>query len=83
MTELPENILYNRSEFDLEKPNRKLSKLCDNIKIDYLDLLHIMKKEESKGKKFYFVRDVHWNANGHIFAAKEIYKDMKSKRWIK
>ncbi len=52
MTELPENILYNRSEFDLEKPNRKLSKLCDNIKIDYLDLLPILKKKYLKVRSF-------------------------------
>ncbi len=74
---------YNPLEFDLEKPNRKLSELCDNIKIDYLDLLPIMKKETSKGNKFYFMRDGHWNANGHSFAAKEIYKDMKDRGWIK
>ncbi|MCP4264429.1 MAG: hypothetical protein GY777_02440 [Candidatus Brocadiaceae bacterium] len=74
---------YNPSEFDLEKPNRKLSKLCDNIKIDYLDLLPVMRKEVSKGNKLYFGRDVHWNADGHSFAAKEIYDDMKGRGWIK
>ena len=74
---------YNQLEFDLEKPNRKLSELCDDIKIDYLDLLPIMKKETLRGNKFYFTRDGHWNANGHSFAAKEIYKDMKDRGWIK
>jgi hypothetical protein len=74
---------HDPSEFDLEKPNRKLAELCDNLEIGYLDLLPSMKKETSKGNKFYFMRDGHWNANGHSFAAKEIYKDMKDRGWIK
>ncbi len=61
---------YNPLEFDLEKPNRKLSALCNNLNIDYIDLLPVMKKEISQGNQFYFVRDGHWNANGHSFAAK-------------
>lgn len=74
---------HDPSEFDLEKPNRKLAELCDNLEIGYLDLLPSMKEETSKGNKFYFMRDGHWNANGHSFAAKEIYKDMKDRGWIK
>lgn len=74
---------YKPSEFDLEKPNRKLSDLCDNLKIDYLDLLPVMKEEISKGNKFNFKRDCHWNVNGHSFAAREIYNDMKDRGWIK
>jgi hypothetical protein len=42
-----------------------------------------IKKEASNSNKFYFRRDVYWNADGHSFAAKEIYKDMKDKGWIK
>jgi len=74
---------YNTLEFDLEKPNRKLAALCDKLGIGSLDLLPSMKEETSKGNRFYFKRDGHWNADGHRFAAKEIYKDMKERGWIK
>ncbi len=74
---------YNTLEFDLEKPNRKLAALCDKLGIGCLDLLPLMKEETSKGNRFYFKRDGHWNANGQRFAAKEIYKDMKERGWIK
>ncbi len=74
---------HNTLEFDLEKPNRKLAALCDKLGIGCLDLLPLMKEETSKGNRFYFMRDGHWNANGHRFAAREIYKDMKKRGWIK
>jgi lysophospholipase L1-like esterase len=83
-------ILYERSirkhgqdpsEFDLEKPNRKLAQLCESLEIAYLDLLPAVKEAVSNGYKLYFIRDGHLNVDGHNFAAKEIYKDLKD-RWL-
>ena len=74
---------HNPAEFDVEKPNRKLAELCESLDIDYLDLLPLMREEAAKGKQYYFIRDGHWNAKGHKFAAGEIYKDFKKMGWIK
>ncbi len=70
------------SEFDIEKPNRKLANLCKELEIAYLDLLPAMRSEVSKGKKLYFHRDGHWNDKGHSTAAREIYKDLKKRGWF-
>jgi len=70
------------SEFDIEKPNRKLASLCKKLEIAYLDLLPAMRSEVSKGKKLYFHRDGHWNDKGHSTAAREIYKDLKKRGWF-
>ncbi|MFQ5964753.1 MAG: hypothetical protein ACE5KZ_10765 [Candidatus Scalinduaceae bacterium] len=74
---------HDPSDFDIEKPNRKLSKLCKELEIAYLDLLPAMREESSNGNQLYFTRDGHWNAEGHRIAAREIYKDIKKKDWIK
>ena len=74
---------HEPSTYDLIKPNRKLANICKKLKIDYLDLLPVTKEETSKGKVLYYIRDTHWNAEGHKIAAREIYKDMKKRGWIK
>ncbi len=68
------------SEFDLEKPNRKLAQVCESLEIPHLDLLPAVKDAVSKGYQLYFIRDGHLNVDGHNFTAKEIYKDLM-KRW--
>jgi hypothetical protein len=42
-----------------------------------------MREETSNGKQLYYIRDTHWNAEGHRIAAREIYKDIKNRGWIK
>jgi len=74
---------HDPAEYDMEKPNRELAKLCRKLGIDYLDLLPVMKEETSKGNGLYYPRDGHWKVEGHRIAAREIYKDMKNRRWIK
>ncbi len=74
---------HDPSIYDMEKPNRELAKLCRKLEIDYLDLLPVMKKETSVVNGLYYPRDGHWNAEGHRIAAREIYRDMKKRRWIK
>lgn len=74
---------HDPAEYDMEKPNRRLARLCEDLEIDYLDLLPIMKEETTKGIVPYYPRDTHWNAEGHRIAAREIYKDMKKRGWIK
>ena len=74
---------HDPAKYDIEKPNRELAKLCRKIGIDYLDLLPVMKEETSMGNVLYYPRDGHWNVEGHRIAAREIYKDMKVRGWIK
>jgi hypothetical protein len=74
---------HDPSDFDIEKPNRKLAELCEKLEIDYLDLLPAMREETSNGNQLYFTRDGHWNAEGHRITAREIYKDIKNRGWIK
>ncbi|MBC8555242.1 MAG: hypothetical protein H8D23_36980 [Candidatus Brocadiales bacterium] len=74
---------HDPSKYDAEKPNRELAKLCRKLGIDYLDLLPVMKEETLSGNALYYPRDGHWNVEGHRIAAREIYKDMKKRGWIK
>lgn len=74
---------HDPSNYDNEKPNRKLAKLCRELGIAYLDLLPVMKKETAKGNLLYYPRDGHWNAEGHRVAAREIYKDITKRGWLK
>jgi len=74
---------HDPSKYDAEKPNRELAKLCGKLGIDYLDLLPVMKEETLSGNTLYYPRDGHWNVEGHKVAAREIYKDMKKRGWIK
>jgi hypothetical protein len=74
---------HDPAKYDSEKPNRELAKLCRKLGIDYLDLLPVMKEETSMGNGLYYPRDGHWNVKGHRIAAREIYKDMKRRSWIK
>ena len=74
---------HDPSVYDLVKPNRKLANICKKLEIDYLDLLPVMREEASNGNQLYYIRDTHWNAEGHRIAAREIYKDIKNRGWIK
>ncbi len=74
---------HDPAKYDIEKPNRELAKLCTKLGIDYLDLLPVMKEETSKGNLLYYPRDGHWNVEGHRVAAREVYKDIRERGWIK
>ena len=74
---------HDPAKYDKEKPNRGLTKLCRKLGTDYLDLLPVMKEETSMGNGLYYPRDGHWKAEGHRIAAREIYRDMKKRSWVK
>ncbi len=56
---------------DSELPNRVLSEFLVGHGIEYLDLLPAM-RDEPGHDRFYYVRDLHWTAEGHSFAAQAL-----------
>ncbi len=73
---------YDPREFDLEKPNRRLTQILEKYHIDYLDLLPPFQKATERGKILYYPRDPHWTPEGHRIAAREIYSDFIGRGWI-
>ncbi|HSD55065.1 MAG TPA: SGNH/GDSL hydrolase family protein [Burkholderiales bacterium] len=58
-------------QFDFDLPNRALAATLLGLKIDYLDLLPLM-RERSKAQLLYLPRDTHWNIPGNRVAAEAI-----------
>ena len=58
----------DNGRFQLELPNRKLIEFLEKHEIKYIDLLPAMKIHPKKSG-FYYMRDIHWTAKGHCFAA--------------
>lgn len=58
-------------QFDFDQPNRALAATLLELKIDYLDLLPLM-RERSKSESLYRPRDTHWNIPGNRVAAEAI-----------
>ena len=58
-------------QFDFDLPNRALAATLLGLKIDYLDLLPLI-RERSKSESLYLPRDTHWNIPGNRVAAEAI-----------
>jgi SGNH hydrolase-like domain, acetyltransferase AlgX len=58
-------------QFDFDLPNRALAATLSGLKIEYLDLLPLM-RERSKAELLYLPRDTHWNIPGNRAAAEAI-----------
>jgi hypothetical protein len=58
-------------QFDFDYPNRALAATLLGLKIEYLDLLPLM-RERSKSQLLYLPRDTHWNIAGNRVAAEAI-----------
>lgn len=57
--------------FDLSLPQKVLAEFCKKEGIPVLDLLPAFKRQE-KANNFYFQHDLHWNEDGHSYAAEQI-----------
>jgi hypothetical protein len=57
------------AEQDYMLPNRILTEFLAGHGIEYVDLLPLMEQEPERDA-FYYVRDLHWTAAGHEFAAR-------------
>ena len=58
---------------DIEK---RISMICEELSIDYLNLLPRFQESAEHGEMLYFHSDGHWNPNGHQLAANIIYEHL-------
>lgn len=66
--------------FDLERPDRELKRICDELGIEFVDLLPPMKAESLRpGAARLYLRggDMHWNAGGAAFSAAVVVDQIK------
>ncbi len=56
--------------YELEKPNKMLRAIAERYGIYYLDLLPIFRAKEKE--KILYLRDSHWNKEGHYLAATNV-----------
>ncbi len=73
---------YDPAVYDLEKPNRVLGALCDEIGIACLDLVAPMRAEVQAGRSLYYRRDRHWTPEGHRVAADALFADLEQRGWL-
>lgn len=66
--------------YDFQKPQRLIqNSFASDPNIMVIDVMPAM-KEKSKEVRFYHPRDNHWNAAGHLLAAKEILEVLKTRK---
>lgn len=58
--------------YDLYLPNKKLTRMCEESGIRFLDLTGAFKSYAVSGEESYYHQGPHWNRTGHFVAAKEI-----------
>ena len=58
--------------WDLSKPNRRLAELAAARGIPVLDLQPALRAAADEGKRLYYAVDMHWTAEGHAVAAREL-----------
>lgn len=63
-----------KDNFDPLKPNREITKIAKDLNIPILDLYKTIEKNEISGNLMHFKNDVHWNKQGSLVVAQEIYK---------
>lgn len=68
----------NSSKYDWLQPQSVLTEFCLANNIYYLDFI-VAFNEAEKNEPMYFDIDWHWNKEGHLLAAKEIYRFIKEK----
>lgn len=65
------------SDYDWSRPQAALIDFCLREKIKCLDLTPSF-RDQGREEKLYFDIDIHWNQKGHLLAAEEIHKFLKS-----
>jgi len=70
-------IFFDEDAYEKSRPQAEIKELCAKYGIDLIDLLPYF-REEGKNEWLYFEKeDPHWTPNGHSFAAKIIYDNLK------
>jgi len=61
---------YDPIKFDLNIINKRILNMCKELDIDCLDLTHIFKEKD--GELHLYLKDGHWNREGHNLVSEEI-----------
>ncbi len=69
-------------DYELDKPNRLLSEICERHDILYLDLAPALRRDVAQGGDPYFTLDDHWNATGNRLVAQAIYDRLLEAGWL-
>ncbi len=72
-----EKYKNNKDTFDLNLVNKKMKDICDNLGLSCFDLTPVFR--EYDGKKILYLKDGHWNSEGHAFAAEELAKYLNTR----
>lgn len=63
----------NKDKFDINIMNKKVLEMCSQLNLKCIDLTPIFTEKSER----LYVKDGHWNKNGHILAAENIVKYLK------
>lgn len=65
---------FDERDFDVHRPSRLLSTLCQTHGIQYLDTLPTFTRAARAGDRLFFTRDAHLTARGHELIAQDIIR---------
>lgn len=63
-------------DWDPDYPNRRLNQFGQSIRLDIIDLLPDFRASAASGRRLYYMRNPHWNREGHILAAKVAAREL-------
>ena len=64
---------FSESDIDIERPQKTLTGFFEKEKINYLDLLPVLK---NKSSEIHYGEDFHWNEKGHKLVAEKILQKL-------
>ncbi len=71
-----------KREWDLDRPEREVSRFLDDAKIPFLPLLPHFRRASEKCELYYTGPDGHWNVAGHQLAGKIIFDWLVEERLV-
>jgi hypothetical protein len=63
-------------DWDPDYPNRRLNEFCQSIRLDVIDPLPDFRAAAAAGRHLYYMRNPHWNREGHLLAAKVVAREL-------
>lgn len=68
-------------DWSIDRDAAELRSICERANIDFIDPIQVFKEEaervEKKGRRLYFSKDGHWNADGHRLVGKILFNHVK------
>lgn len=71
---------YDPVKFDLDIVNKEILKTCNELDIECFDLTSVFKEKD--GESLLYLKDSHWNREGHKFASEEIAKYLNVNNYL-